>query len=419
MLISVRAIRSFLGLTSNYRRFIKGFAGIAAPLHAATSVKARFRWDDDMQHAFEALKEKLCQSPVLAYPDFNKPFSVEMDASAYALGAVLNQKDEHGRFHPVQFASRKMNEAERNYSACEREALAVIFALQKFRPYLLSAETFRLITDHQALKYAFQKKDVHGRLARWLDLLAEYNFEVVYRPGRENSAADFLSRQGGLSAVPDSPDEEEPALTTSISQNTYINDLEQNLIAMIRFCSELSMEGIDGTLRDWVWRNSRNFLCWGGHLFRRTKGGVRSVQPISSRGKLMESFHDNIGHWGIASTRQFITDRYWWPTVYVDVAGYVKSCDGCQRSSHLPTYRTTMRLPVSLIFDVFSFDFAGPFPKTKQGISFLLVAVEHLTGWPIAIPCERSNADTVIRFVEEQIVHPFGPPRTIVSDNAT
>ena len=147
-----------------------------------------------MEQAFDELRIKFTSPPVLAYPDFEKPFVVETDASSVSVGAVVVQKNEDGKIHPIQYNSRKMNKSERKYSACEREALAVIFALNKFRVYLLSSTPLKLGTDHQALSYAFCKKDIHGRLAHWLDFLAEYDFTVEYHRGSANSAAGYLSR---------------------------------------------------------------------------------------------------------------------------------------------------------------------------------------------------------------------------------
>ena len=143
------------------------------------------------------------------------------------------------------------------------------------------------------------------------------------------------------------------------------------------------------------------------------------VVPISNREEVLKGFHDDIGHWDLKTTRQFITERYWWPTVYADVRDYVKSCHGCQKACPIPKYKTTLRLPISSLFDTFSIDFAGPFPATSSGNRFVLVAVEHLTGWPIAMATSDSTAQVVLKFVKREIMYSFGPPHTIVSDNAT
>ena len=182
-------LRRFLGLTGYYRCFICKFADIAAVLHAATSGNGRLEWTKEMQQTFDERRIKWTSPPVLAYPDFEKTVAVETDASSVSIVAVLAQKKEDWKIHPIQHASRTMNTSERNYFACEGEALAVNFALKKFHVYLLSSTPLKLVTDHQALSCAFRKKDLHGRLARRLDFLTEYDFTVEYSRGSANCAA--------------------------------------------------------------------------------------------------------------------------------------------------------------------------------------------------------------------------------------
>ena len=414
-------LRSFLGIAAYYRRFIKGFAEISAVLHEASSTKRGFTWTDEMRVAFDTLKERLTSPPLLAFPDFDAPFVVETDASSVAIGAVLAQKKEDGKVHPIQYASRTMTAAERNYSACEREALAVIFALKKFRVYLLSSIPFTLITDHQALRYAFQKKDVHGRLARWMDFLAEYQFEVVYRAGHSNGAADYLSRievgplpeeeEGNLHAL---AVDSERSLTGDIPE-----DIEPHLQDTARYLLGRPLIENDYRMRKYIKRNAKRYLLWNQMLFRRTKKGLRAIVPQSQRVAVLRTFHDGVGHWDLQTTRQFVASRYWWPTIGPDLYDYVKSCEGCQFASSIPKYRTDLSLPITSLFDSFSIDFAGPFPASKDGSRFVLVAVEHLTGWPLARATSRSTSDVVLDFIKTEIIHPFGPPRSIISDNAT
>ena len=159
-----------------------------------------------MQQAFERIKTVLSKLPVLAYPNFSNTFIVSTNTSNKALGAVLSQMDEHGREHPIQYASRCLNASEQNYSTFEKEALAVVFALKRFRPYLLTGR-LTLFTDHQALRYVFNHRNPHGRIVRWMSLVAEYDFEIRYKPGKESSLADFLSRP---------PDVSEECLTLNV-----------------------------------------------------------------------------------------------------------------------------------------------------------------------------------------------------------
>ena len=350
-------LRSFLGLAGYYRRFVQGFAGISATLHAATSTTLDFTWTPQMSIAFQDLKQRLVSPPVLALPDFDQPFIVETDASNVALGAVLAQKCRDGAVHPIQYASRTLTPAERNYSACEREALAVVFALKKFRVYLLSDIPFTVITDHRALQYAFQKQDIHGRLARWLDFLAEYDYKIQYRPGKVNAAADFLSRLDG----PQETRETSDILAVATESETIMFDLlEPSCQEVARYLQGQPLHTTDQRERRAIRRNSKHFLIWAGRLFRRTPNGIRAIPDIPTRVPLLKSFHDNIGHWDHETTRQFTLDRYWWPRVHKDIYEYVRSCHNCQLMRPILPYRTTLHVPLTNLFDTFSIDVCGP-----------------------------------------------------------
>ena len=260
---------------------------------------------EETQKAFEGLKLKLTTPPVL----------VETDASSVAVGAVLAQKKEDKKTHPIQYASRTLSQAEREYSACEREAIAVIFALKKFRVYLLSSDSFTLVMDHQALQYAFKKKDIHGRLARWLDFLAEYDFKVTYRPGVRNGATDFLSRiaHDGDDQM-NSAHEGELACGVGGPGNFPLNafsGLEPALIEINKYLSGFEAGEKDPKLRRRTRRNAKRFLLWNGKLFCRTGGGLRAIPPARMRSDILRASHDEIGHWDTDTTKQFVLERYW------------------------------------------------------------------------------------------------------------
>ena len=188
---SVTGIRQFLGFTNYFRRFIEGYSFIARPLEELTGKNMRFCWNEECQSAFEALKEALISAPVLRLPDVGKPFRLVTDASDTALAGVLLQKDEADDWHPVAYTSRRLRVEERNYHANERETLAVIHALRVWKIYLF--KPFELVTDNRAVTYLLSKKQLSGREARWLDLLAEFDMTISHKPGREN-IADPISR---------------------------------------------------------------------------------------------------------------------------------------------------------------------------------------------------------------------------------
>ncbi len=189
-----KEVRSFLGLVGWYRRFVPNFASIAAPLTNLLNkgVANPIPWTEDCEAAFKTLKEKICSSPVLQNPDFTQSFLVQVDASAKGLGAVLVQGTQ-GNEKPVVYLSRKLLPRETRYSAVEKECLAIKWALESLRYYLLGRE-FSLETDHRALTWLHSMKDHNARVMRWYLSLQPFNFKVRHRPGRLNVVADYLSR---------------------------------------------------------------------------------------------------------------------------------------------------------------------------------------------------------------------------------
>lgn len=185
-------VKSFLGLTGYYRRFIENFSHITKPLTSLLKKDIAFHWSHEQTQAFNTLKQKLISAPLLQYPDFSQPFIVTTDASNYAVGAALSQ-GEIGKDKPIAFASRTLNKAEGNYSTTEKELLAILFAVNTFRPYIYGYK-FKIVTDHRPLTWLFNAKDPGGRLVRWRLKLEEYDYEIVFKPGRINCNVDALSR---------------------------------------------------------------------------------------------------------------------------------------------------------------------------------------------------------------------------------
>ena len=204
-------VRTFLGITGYYRRFIPNYASVAAPLTDLTRKAApnKVVWDEKCGHAFNELKDCLCQQPVLRSPDFEKDVILQTDASDRGVGAVLSQKDDQGNDFPIAYYSRKFLPREERYSTVEKECLAIKLGVQAFRVYLLG-RNFIVQTDHQALVWLDRLKDNNARLTRWSLALQPYSFQIIHRPGKANGNADMLSRaattqfvagEGGRSVV--------------------------------------------------------------------------------------------------------------------------------------------------------------------------------------------------------------------------
>ena len=188
----VKGIRSFLRHARFYRRFIRDFSNIARPLCRLLEKDTKFNFDESCQNSFEEIKSRLVEAPIMAKPDWNSEFEIMCDASDFAMGVVLGQKTEKV-FKAIYDASKTFNEAQENYSTIENEMLAIVFAGENFRPYILGSHVI-IHTDHAAIKYLMENKEAKLRLIRWVLLLQEFELEINDKKGCDNVIADYLSR---------------------------------------------------------------------------------------------------------------------------------------------------------------------------------------------------------------------------------
>jgi hypothetical protein len=206
---SAKNLRSTLRHTGYYRRFIRRYVNITAPLENILKKGKMFQWNPECDKEFETLKEKLNTTSILIFPNWENEFHVHIDASGISLGSILVQPGEGAMDNPIYFVSRKLSQAEKNYTTKEREGLAMIYALHKFRHYFLGSH-FKLFTDHSTLKYLVNKPVLEGRICRWLLLFQEFSFEVIIKPGRCNVGPDHLSildsRESGRAVDDQLPD---------------------------------------------------------------------------------------------------------------------------------------------------------------------------------------------------------------------
>jgi hypothetical protein len=186
-------LRETLGHIGYYMNFIKGYTQITVPMEKLLSKDTNFQWNEDCKHGLDTLKEKMVITPILVFPYWEKTFHVHVDASTIALGAILAQPGAKDLDHPIEFARRNLSESKQNYNTIERKGLVMVYALQKFRHYLLGKH-FKMFTDHSALKYLVNKPVLGGIICRWLLLFQEFDFEVIFKPGNLNVGPDHLSR---------------------------------------------------------------------------------------------------------------------------------------------------------------------------------------------------------------------------------
>ena len=328
--ITVKGIRSFLGHAGFYRRFIKGFSKIARPLCRLLEKDTKFNFDDSYKAAFEEIKLRLVQTPIIAAPEWDQGFEIMCDSSDFAMGAVLGQRKEK-IFRAIYYASRTFNEAQENYSTTEKEMLAIVFACEKFRPYILGSHVI-VHTDHAAIKYLMSKKESKLRLIRWVLLLQEFDLEIKDKKGCDNVIADYLSK-----VERNKVEEEEAGLTENFSDEKLFQFSFQlpwyadivNYLAYGVVPPEFSNQH-----RRKLRTDSRYYILDDPLLFKRGADRIiRRCVPESEQCKIVNECHASPygGHFfGERTTHKILQSGFYWPTIFRDCAEWVKLCDRCQ-----------------------------------------------------------------------------------------
>ncbi|PWA66127.1 reverse transcriptase domain-containing protein [Artemisia annua] len=419
---TVKGIRSFLGHAGFYRRFIQDFSKIARPLTHLLEKDAPFFFSNECVEAFNILKKKLTEAPILVAPDWDLPFELMCDASDYAIGAVLGQRKTK-YFQPIHYASKTMTDTQYHYTTTEKEMLAVIYAFEKFRPYLLLKKCI-VYTDHSALKYLMAKQDAKPRLMRWVLLLQEFNVEIRDKKGAENLAADHLSRLEN----PHQSDLEKKEITETFSLETLGSLLhDQSTPWFADFANyhagNFIRKGMSSQQRKKFFKDVKHYYWDDPYLFRVCADQIirRYVNGKEADDILMACHSGPTGgHHGANYTAKKVFDSgFYWPTIYRDAQDLVKSCDSCQRQGKISQKDEMPQnsIQVCEIFDVWGIDFMGPFPSSR-GNKYILVAVDYLSKWVEAKALPTNDARVVVKFLKSLFAR-FGTPRAIISDRGT
>ncbi|XP_045822018.1 uncharacterized protein LOC123914902 [Trifolium pratense] len=412
----VREIRSFLGHAGFYRRFIKDFSKIALPLSNLLKNDVTFSFDDKCKQAFDFLKKVLTSAPIIQPPDWTLPFELMCDASNYAVGAVLAQRIDKAA-HVIYYASRTLDSAQSNYTTTEKELLAIVFALDKFRSYLLGSKVV-VFTDHAALKYLLKKPDAKPRLIRWMLLLQEFNVEIKDKSGAENLVADHLSRierdEDPFPIQDDFPDEQ---LFLLHGITPWFADIVNFLVAGVfpTGASRSQVHKIKSDAKYYVWDDPYQWKFGSDQVIRRCvpDNEIESILKFSHASQVG-------GHFGPQRTARKVLDSgFYWPTIFKDAYETYRTCKECQIAGTNITRKSEMPQQPMLfceVFDVWGIDFMGPFP-VSFGFLYILLAVDYVSKWVEAIPTNDSRV--VADFVRSNIFCRFGIPRAIISDQGT
>ncbi len=385
------ALQRFLGFANFYRRFIRNFSQVAAPLTALTSVRSHFTWSEVAQNAFDHLKRLFTSAPILITPDPTRQFIVEVDASDVGVGAILSQRSSRDdKVHPCAFFSHRLTSAERNYDVGNRELLAIRLALGEWRHWLEGANVpFIVWTDHRNLEYIRSAKRLNARQARWALFFGRFEFSISYRPGSKNGKPDALSRQFGS--------------TEGASSKEVI--LPHHCVV------GAAVWGVEQTVRRALSHVTRSPRAPEGALF----------VPEAARLAVLRWGHSSklAVHPGVRGTLAIIRQRFWWPTRERDIRRFVASCPVCAqtKSSNSPPAGFLRPLPIpSRPWSHIALDFVTGLPPSA-GNTVVLTVVDRFSKAAHFIPLPKlPSAKETAQLMVDHVFKIHGLPTDVVSD---
>ena len=439
---NLKEVRSFLGLCSYYRRFIKNFANIAAPLHKLTHKDVRFKWTVECETAFQELKNKLTSVDVLAFPDFSEPFILDADASDQGIGGVLSQV-QGGQERVISYGSRKLSKSERNYSVTKKELLAVVHFVKHYKHYLYGRK-FKIRTDHGSLRWLCNFKDVQGQLARWIETLSAFDYEICYRPGSQHKNADALSRMPFDSKNTSCKNSvNHVKLTCSSLSNVFsgwdpveLREAQQkdDDLAPIILWKENSADRPPGSSIAGHSRETKAYwYLWDqlelkqGILYRRFENNLSSfeqvVVPKSLQKEVLQTAHNvrTGAHLGQTKTFKKIQRSFYWIGYRTYVASWIKQCESCaKRKMPVPKFHSSLQPSlVGAPFEKIALDILGPLPRSKRGNRYILVIMDYFTKWAEAYPVRNQEAETIAKVLVEQFICRYGVPLSLHTDQGS
>ena len=473
---TVYDVRSFLGFVGYYRRFIKNFSRITKPIREVitglenqskrTAKKTYIEWSNAADAAFEHLKTMCVSTPILAYPDYQLPFTLHTDSSTDGLGAVLYQKQD-GKLRVIAYASRSVSKAESNYPAHKLEFLALKWAVcEKVHEYLYGSKSFDVFTDNNPLTYVLTSAKLDACGQRWVAKLANYNFSIRYRCGVSNTEADALSRIKWPEALSDNVDIDNGCMDTHVINAILIGAVtKSSLIESVSCSAKVIPTELDkdtGKLSDINWTKEQRLdpnlgvtirLIESGQLtkrklqgkdssevksFLRNKKCLKLVKDVLYRKSYSDNStskktlwqlvvpklfmerallgcNDDVGHQGILRTLSLLRERFYWPGMQEEATQHVLKCSRCLRRKTPPQVAPLQPILVTQPLELVHMDYLSLEPS-KGNIENVLVITDHFTRYALAYPSKTQTAQATTRILWDNFICHYGFPEKFISD---
>ena len=418
---TVREVRSLLGMAGYYRQTIEKYAHMVEPLVFLTRKHAKFRWGEAQQKAFEDVKKALSSSPVIAYPQPNKPYKLYTDACDYAIGGILVQEDAQGTERVVHYLSHQLSATQRKWAAIEKEAYAVVYSVKKLHPYLFGANT-TVYTDHKPLRCLFTKQMNNTKVQRWGILLAAYGIRIEYIQGSRNIRADMLSRLH-------SPDEICVIDTDNWIDADFPDGMESSRIPLEadslteeRVRDEQALKYPD--LFRQAEEDDSEYEVINGLLYSTRRPTPQSadyprlILPPCFRKQVIERSHKDVGHMGSRKTRLRVAEAYVWRGMKAEITKRLRLCPLCAVHVRRPQHVPMGEMPIaSYPTQIVSCDLIGPLAETPKGSKYILTLLDHFTGWAEVYPLPNKRAETVTEKIRDDYFSRAGEPEILITDN--
>lgn len=388
-------LRTFLGLLNFYRRYLKNAADTQAILHeylkgAKKNDRRKVDWTEDAIKKFEKCKQDLANVTLLAFPRYECPLALFCDASNFAIGSVLQQKDSKLGWQPIAFYSKKLNNAQKNYSTYDRELLSIYLSIKQYRHYL-DGRDFTIFTDHKPLVFAFKQNNdkASPRQLRHLQYISQFTTNIEHIDGKDNIVADKMSRIESVTYV-----------DYDAIAKAQVNDDE---LKTLQTSSSLKF-------KPYVLPSGMKLWC------DISTNNIRPYIPNSFRKTIFEKVH-NSSHDGIKTTVRNVTSKFIWNNVKKDVKIWARCCLECQRNKvtrHTKAQFSVYSEPDER-FDTIHIDLIGPLPPS-EGNTYCLTCIDRFTDWMEVIPISDQTAQTVAKAFYTNWIARFGVPHTVICD---